>query len=75
MSYGIPATLNVCPLVPPQYCGWVPGMQVTVGQVYLMYISNWSQSSLGFSLGWTLRTAPVSIAPCSPSNSCRSMQQ
>lgn len=55
VSYGLPATLNVCPLVPPQYCGWVPGMQVTVGQVYLMYISNWSQSSLGFSLGWTLQ--------------------
>lgn len=55
VSYGIPATLNVCPLVPPQYCGWVPGMQVTVGQVYLMYISNWSQSSLGFNLGWTLQ--------------------
>lgn len=55
VSYGLPATLNVCPLVPPQYCGWVPGMQVTVGQVYLMYISNWSQSSLGFNLGWTLQ--------------------
>lgn len=55
VSYGLPATLNVCPLVPPQYCGWVPGIQATVGQVYLMYISNWSQSSLGFNLGWTLQ--------------------
>ena len=30
-------------------------MQVTVGQVYLMYISNWSQSSTGFSLNWNLQ--------------------
>ncbi|MFZ1688539.1 MAG: T9SS type A sorting domain-containing protein [Flavobacteriales bacterium] len=54
VSYGIPATLNTCPLVPPQRCGWVTGMQVTVGQVFLMYISNWSLSSVGFSLDWTL---------------------
>lgn len=55
VSYGIPATTNICPLVPPQYCGWVPGMQVTVGQVYLLYISNWSQSSTGFNMNWTLQ--------------------
>lgn len=55
VSYGIPGTLNTCPLVPPQRCGWVPGMQVTMGQVYLMYISNWSLSSTGFSLNWTLQ--------------------
>ena len=55
VSYGLPATLNICPLAPPQYCGWVPGMQVTVGQVYLMYISNWSQSSIGFELDWNLQ--------------------
>ncbi|MBK8500616.1 MAG: hypothetical protein IPL52_17785 [Flavobacteriales bacterium] len=55
VSYGIPATLDICPLIPPQYCGWVPGMQVTVGQVYLMYISNWSQSSMGFNLNWNLQ--------------------
>ncbi|MBK8341345.1 MAG: T9SS type A sorting domain-containing protein [Flavobacteriales bacterium] len=55
VSYGLPATLNVCPLVPPQYCGWVPGMQVNVGEVYLMYISNWSQSSIGFELDWNLQ--------------------
>ena len=55
VSYGIPATTNICPLVPPQYCGWVPGMQVVAGQVYLMYISNWSLSSIGFSLNWTLQ--------------------
>ena len=55
VSYGLPATLNVCPLVPPQYCGWVPGMQVNVGEVYLMYISNWSQSSIGFDLDWNLQ--------------------
>ena len=54
VSYGLPATLDACPLIAPQRCGWVPGMQVTVGQVYLMYISNWSQSSTGFNLDWTL---------------------
>ena len=37
-----------------QYCGWVPGLQVTAGQVYLLYISNWTQSSVGFGLDWTL---------------------
>lgn len=55
VSYGIPATFATCPLVPPQRCGWVPGMQVTAGQVFLMYISNWSLSSVGFSLNWTLQ--------------------
>jgi hypothetical protein len=55
VSYGLPATLDACPLFAPQYCGWVPGMQVTVGQVYLMYISNWSQSSTGFNLNWNLQ--------------------
>ncbi|MEO8588776.1 MAG: hypothetical protein ABI432_05355 [Flavobacteriales bacterium] len=55
VSYGIPSTLDICPLVPPQYCGWVPGMQVVVGQVYLMYISNWSLSSTGFNLNWNLQ--------------------
>lgn len=54
-TYGIPSTFDTCPLVAPQRCGWVSGMQVTVGQVYLMYISNWSQSSTGFSLNWTLQ--------------------
>ena len=54
VSYGIPATTNICPLVAPQYCGWVPGLQVTAGQVYLLYISNWTQSSVGFGLDWTL---------------------
>ncbi len=54
-SYGLPSTLDACPLVAPQRCGWVPGMQVTVGQVFLMYISNWSQSSTGFNLTWNLQ--------------------
>ncbi|MBK9077378.1 MAG: T9SS type A sorting domain-containing protein [Flavobacteriales bacterium] len=55
VTYGLPATLNICPLVLPQYCGWVPGMQVNVGEVYLLYISNWSQSSIGFELDWNLQ--------------------
>ncbi len=54
-SYGIPSTTDFCPLVTPQRCGWVPGIQVISGQVYLMYISNWSQSSTGFTLDWTLQ--------------------
>lgn len=54
-SYGIPATTDICPLVAPQRCGWVPGLQATVGQVYLMYISNWSQTNTGFSLSWNLQ--------------------
>lgn len=54
-TYGIPATFDNCPLVAPQRCGWVPGMQVTVGQVFLMYISNWSQTNTGFSLSWNLQ--------------------
>ncbi|MEO8588764.1 MAG: CUB domain-containing protein [Flavobacteriales bacterium] len=33
---------------------WVQYMNVTVGQVYLLYISNYSQSGLAFSLGWNL---------------------
>ncbi len=34
--------------------GWVPGIDVIVDQVYLMYISNWDQTGLAFSLSWTL---------------------
>ena len=34
---------------------WVRYLDVVVGQVYLMYISNWSQSGLSFSLGWDLQ--------------------
>lgn len=33
---------------------WVQYINVTVGQVYLLYISNYSQSGLAFSLGWDL---------------------
>jgi len=34
--------------------GWVPGLIVTEGQVYLLYIDNFSQSGLAFNLDWTL---------------------
>jgi hypothetical protein len=57
LSYGLPSTFDDCPLLAPQRCGWVPGMQVTAGQVYLMYISNWSLSSTGFNLSWTLENS------------------
>lgn len=33
---------------------WVNDLTVTAGQVYLMYISNWSQSGLAFNLNWNL---------------------
>jgi hypothetical protein len=57
ISYGLPSTFDNCPLLAPQRCGWVPGMQVTAGQVFLMYISNWSLSSTGFNLSWTLENS------------------
>jgi hypothetical protein len=34
---------------------WVRYLDVTVGQVYLLYISNFSQSGLAFSLDWNLQ--------------------
>ncbi|MBK8500644.1 MAG: T9SS type A sorting domain-containing protein [Flavobacteriales bacterium] len=34
--------------------GWVPGINVIVDQVYLLYISNWDQTGLAFSLSWNL---------------------
>ena len=34
--------------------GWLPGINVIADQVYLMYISNWDQSGLEFSMDWTL---------------------
>ncbi len=34
---------------------WVQYLNVTAGQVYLLYISNWSQSGLEFSLSWDLQ--------------------
>ncbi len=34
---------------------WVRYLDVVVGQVYLLYISNWSQSGLAFNLDWNLQ--------------------
>lgn len=34
--------------------GWTPGINVTVGQVYLLYISNFSLSGQAFNLNWQL---------------------
>lgn len=34
--------------------GWVTGLNVIAGQVYLMYISNFDQTGLAFDLSWTL---------------------
>ncbi|MEO8068575.1 MAG: hypothetical protein ABI599_12840 [Flavobacteriales bacterium] len=33
---------------------WVNDLTVAAGQVYIMYISNWSQSGLAFNLNWNL---------------------
>lgn len=35
--------------------GWTPGLVVTEGQVYLLYIDNFSQSGLAFNLNWDLQ--------------------
>jgi len=35
--------------------GWVSGLNVTAGQVYLMYISNYDESGLAFNLSWNLQ--------------------
>ncbi len=53
-TYSIPATTDDCPLYFPQRCGWIPGIQVLEGQVYLLYIDNWDQTGLAFGLSWTL---------------------
>ena len=34
--------------------GWVTGLTATTGQVYLLYVSNYSQSGLSFTLSWQL---------------------
>ncbi len=34
--------------------GWISGLTVTAGQVYLLYVSNFSQSGSAFTLGWDL---------------------
>ncbi len=34
--------------------GWTPGINVTAGQVYVMYISNYSLSGQSFTLNWQL---------------------
>lgn len=33
---------------------WVDDLAVTVGQVYVLYVSNWSQSGVAFNLSWNL---------------------
>lgn len=34
--------------------GWVKGMTTVTGEIYLLYISNWSRSGLSFDLSWQL---------------------
>lgn len=34
--------------------GWTPGLNVSAGQVYLMYVSNYSADGLSFNLSWQL---------------------
>lgn len=40
---------------------WVQYMNVTIGQVYLLYISNFSQSGLSFSLTWDFNNSGASL--------------
>jgi hypothetical protein len=54
VTYSIPPTTNTCPLAAPQRCGWVTGLQVNVGEVYLLYIDNFDESGLAFDLTWSL---------------------
>lgn len=54
VAYSVPASDEFCGLPAPQRCGWVPGLQVNAGEVYLLYVSNWSQTSTGFNLDWEL---------------------
>lgn len=34
--------------------GWVPGLTVTAGQVYVLVIDNWTANSTPFTMDWTL---------------------
>lgn len=34
--------------------GWTPGLNVTIGQVYILYVSNFSLSGQSFNLNWQL---------------------
>jgi hypothetical protein len=54
VTYSIPPTTDFCPSTAPQRCGWITGMQVNIGEVYLMYIDNYDESGLAFDLSWTL---------------------
>jgi len=49
-------------LTAPRHCGWVPGLQVDVGEMYLMYIDNWYQTGLAFTLDWGEEPGAASLA-------------
>jgi hypothetical protein len=44
---------------------WVRYLSVTAGQIYLLYVSNWSQSGLAFNLNWNLGGSQTAM-DCTP---------
>jgi len=56
LAYNNPRFANPLPAHtdPVNGDGWTPGLNVTEGQVYVLYIDNWSQSGLAFNLEWAL---------------------
>ena len=48
------SSLGTNPSEPAGGSKWSSLMPVTVGQIYMLYVSNWSQSGLAFDLTWQL---------------------
>lgn len=46
----------------PRRCGWVPGINVQAGEMYLMYIDNWYRTGLAFTLDWDTGPGAASLA-------------
>lgn len=57
-----PTPSTSCPYTAPRRCGWVPGLQVQVGEMYLMYIDNWYRTGLAFELDWMQGPGFASLA-------------
>lgn len=49
---------------PPAGNGWVPGLEVTAGEVYVMVIDNFSSNSTPFDLNWNLQNGAT--LDCTP---------
>jgi hypothetical protein len=58
-----PSSATSCnTLTLPQRCGWVPGINVQVGEMYLMYIDNWYRTGLAFTLDFASGAGAASLA-------------